>query len=67
MVGWLIIGVCLIAVMILWYQFDKKEREFQKWIDEVKRRGKEQAIRNYSEEMKRRGETSGESKRNGED
>ena len=51
MVGWLIIGVCLIAVMILWYQFDKKEREF----------------RNYLEEIKRRGEAARKTRRNGED
>ena len=51
MVGWLIIGVCLIAVMILWYQYDKKEREFKNWLNEVKRRG----------------EDARKSKRNGED
>ena len=50
--GWAIIGVCAAAVLYLWYQYDKKEREFQKWLDEVKRRS---------------GETPGEQERNGED
>lgn len=65
--GWAIIGVCAATVLYLWYQYDKKEREFQKWVDEVKRRSEEQAIKNYSEEMKRCGEDARESKRNGED
>lgn len=43
MLGWLIIGVCLIAVMILWYQYDKKEREFKNWLNEVKRRSEKQS------------------------
>lgn len=35
--GWAIVGVCAAAILYLWYQYDKKEREFQKWLDEVKR------------------------------
>ena len=50
--GWAIVGVCAAAVLYLWYQYDRKEREFQKWLDEVKRRS---------------GEASREPKRNGED
>ena len=50
MVGWLIIGVCAAAILYLWYQYDKKEREFQKWLNEVKRRGED------AREPKRNGE-----------
>ena len=51
MVGWLIIGVCAAAILYLWWQYQKKEREFKAWLDEVKRRG----------------EDARKSKRNGED
>ena len=47
--GWAIVGVCAAAVLYLWYQYDKKEREFRNWLDEVKR-GK------TSGESKRNGE-----------
>ena len=49
--GWAIIGGCAAAILYLWYQYDKKEREF----------------RNYLEEIKRRGEDARKSKRDGED
>lgn len=37
--GWAIIGVCAAAILYLWWQYQKKEREFREYLEEIKRRG----------------------------